>query len=271
MEGPDREMVIVDRFIRTRPEVTCERQMADASLQNTYWRLDVVDGMDFPSDLATREPHLMLERTDGNNYRATVGCNRMRGAYTLDGAQVSFLPAASTMMACPEPLDTLERQFSLADGTVGVLEDGSPAFPDLVLGTWTCDGYFVGEGGNATTGVWIISRQTFVFNDGATVVTHGTEIADIGQPNLRPVTGATGDFADIGGGLIQTTLGFNDFWGLSATYVFESPKMDTAKPRDATFHIDGYRSAPVDEDDHLEWDSGAPVGPIFEDRMTPST
>ncbi len=115
---------------------------------------------------------------------------------------------------------------TLADGTVGVLEDGSPAFPELVLGTWTCDGYFVGEGGNATTGVWIISRQTFAFNEGATIVTQGTEIADIGEPNLRPVTGATGDFAEIEGGLIQTTLGFNDFWGLSATYTFENTDLD---------------------------------------------
>ncbi len=114
MEGPDREMVIVDRFIRTRPEVTCERQMVDASLQNTYWRLDVLEGAGFPADLKTRDPHLMLETTDGSNYRATVGCNQMRGAYTLDGEQLSFSSAASTMMACPEPLDALERQFRLA-------------------------------------------------------------------------------------------------------------------------------------------------------------
>ncbi|MDP5219848.1 hypothetical protein Q5Y75_21745 [Ruegeria sp. 2205SS24-7] len=160
---------------------------------------------------------------------------------------------------------------TLADGTVGVLEDGSPTFPDLVLGTWTCDGYFVGEGGNATTGVWIISRQTFAFKDGATLVTQGTEIADIGQPNLRPVTGATGDFSDIDGGLIQTTLGFNDFWGLSATYAFEAHEMDAAKAKDAAFSTEGYQSITGNEDDHLEWDSGAPVGPIFGKRLIPST
>lgn len=159
---------------------------------------------------------------------------------------------------------------TLADGTVGVLKDGSPAFPDLVLGTWTCDGYFVGEGGNATTGVWIISRQTFAFDDGATVVTQGTEIADIGQPNLRPVTGATGDYVEINGGLIQTTLGFTEFWGLSATYAFEAPVMNASPARDAAFYGDGYQAKPVDEDDHLEWDSGAPVGPIFDERSIPS-
>ncbi len=160
---------------------------------------------------------------------------------------------------------------TLADGIVGVLEDGSPVFPDLVLGTWTCDGYFVGQGGNATTGVWIISRQTFAFRDGATVVTQGTEIADIGLPNLRPVTGATGDFAGIEGGLIQTTLGFNDFWGLSATYEFEAIEMEAAKANDAAFQPDGYLAIPVDENDYLEWDSGAPVGPNFDVRTIPST
>ena len=160
---------------------------------------------------------------------------------------------------------------TLANGTVGVLEDGSPAFPDLVLGTWTCDGYFVGEGGNATTGVWIISRQTFAFDDGATVVTQGTEIADIGQPNLRPVTGATGDYAQVDGGLIQTTLGFTDFWGLSATYAFEAPAMDASPAQDAAFRSGGYQAMPMDEDDHLEWDSGFPVGPILDEGSIPST
>ena len=159
---------------------------------------------------------------------------------------------------------------TLADGAIGVLENGSPAFPDLVLGTWTCDGYFVGEGGNATTGVWVISRQTFAFNDGATVVTQGTEIADIGQPNLRPGTGATGDFTEVEGGLIQTTLGFNDFMGLSATYAFEAPAMDASPAQDAAYFGDDHKAMPMDEDNHLEWDSGVPVGPIFDERSIPS-
>lgn len=114
MEGPDREMVIVDRFIRTRPDVTCERQMADAELQNTYWRLNMLEGEVFPAEAAMREPHLMLETGDGSNYRATVGCNRMRGTYDINGDRLSFSPVASTMMACPEPLDRFERHLGLA-------------------------------------------------------------------------------------------------------------------------------------------------------------
>ncbi|MEM9426205.1 MAG: hypothetical protein AAGA06_05840 [Pseudomonadota bacterium] len=151
---------------------------------------------------------------------------------------------------------------TLADGTVGVLEDGSPAFPELVLGTWTCDGYFVGEGGNATTGVWVISRQVFAFNDGSTLVTQGTEIADIGTPNLRPVTGASGDFAGTDSGLIQTMLGFTDYWGLSATFKFEQPSQDGSVPQDTGFQMGN---------DPLEWDSGFPVGPVLDAPVVPST
>ncbi|WP_299609995.1 hypothetical protein [uncultured Tateyamaria sp.] len=146
---------------------------------------------------------------------------------------------------------------TLKDGTAGVLKDGSAAFPDLVLGTWTCDGYFVGEAGNATTGVWVISRQVFAFEDGDQIITQGTEIADIGQKNLRPITGATGDYAEIEGGLVQTTLGFNEFMAISATFEFERPIEDHAHRVDpaSSGHLPS-------EDDHLEWDSGFPVGPV---------
>ncbi|MBW4709055.1 hypothetical protein KX928_14790 [Roseobacter sp. YSTF-M11] len=102
--------------------------------------------------------------------------------------------------------------------TAGVLPDGSPAFPDLVLGTWTCDGYFVGEAGNATTGVWVISRQVFDFKDGDMIVTQGSEIADIGVENARPITGATGDFAGVDAPLVQTLLGFNEHMAINATF-----------------------------------------------------
>lgn len=138
---------------------------------------------------------------------------------------------------------------TMENGTLGVLKDGSPAFPDLVLGTWTCDGYFVGEAGNATTGVWVISRQVFAFDDGDQVITQGTEIADIGKENMRPITGATGDYADIEGGLVQTTLGFNEFMAISATFEFENPIYGQTPHDDAAW-----------EDDQLEWDSGVPVG-----------
>lgn len=107
---------------------------------------------------------------------------------------------------------------TLSAGTVGVNADGSPAFPELVLGTWTCDGYFVGEGGNASTGVWVISRQVFAFEDGDTLISQGTEIADAGVPNLRPITGGTGAYDNVEGDLYQTLLGLNEHMAVNVSF-----------------------------------------------------
>lgn len=162
---------------------------------------------------------------------------------------------------------------TLQAGTTGVLEDGSPAFPDLVLGTWTCDGYFVGEGANAVTGVWIISRQVFAFEDGDTIITQGTEVVDAGVENLRPVTGATGDYAGLDGPMVQTLLGFSEQMTVNATFRLVDADTDHAHAapeasvrKEATSGL-----AAVNEDDPFEWDSGVPVGPIFDDITVSST
>lgn len=110
-EGRAGQVLAVDRFIRTRPGISCERQMADASLRNTYWRLDQLNGADFPEDAARQEPHMVLETGDSPAYRATLRCNGMRGGVALVGDTITFSPAISTMMACGPLLDDAERQF----------------------------------------------------------------------------------------------------------------------------------------------------------------
>ena len=116
--GSDRDTLVVDRFIRTRPGITCERQMADAELVNTYWRLDSLEGEPFPKGVGKKEAHILLETGDDGAYRATVGCNSVRGSYTLDGDMLAFGGGAMTMMACPDPLDRLERQLTAMLGEV---------------------------------------------------------------------------------------------------------------------------------------------------------
>ena len=130
MEGPDRDMLIVDRFIRTRPAVTCERQRADAELVNTYWRLDILEGEAVPRETGRREAHLLLETGEDGMYRATVGCNTIRGTYAITDGALSFGGGAMTMMACPPPLDKLERQFN---ATLAVVSDFSIEGETLVL------------------------------------------------------------------------------------------------------------------------------------------
>jgi hypothetical protein len=110
---------------------------------------------------------------------------------------------------------------TLQPGVDGVNEDGSPAFPDLVLGTWTCDGFMVGPAMKAETGVFLISRQTIVLNDGDMLVSDGPEIIDENVDLQRAISGATGGFAGHDGDIGQTFLGWGTFMGLRATFALE--------------------------------------------------
>lgn len=111
MEGSGTEpTAVVRRFINVWPGETCERNLADASLTNTYWRIVRLAGEKVGPVEGHREPHLLLATE--SRFRATVGCNQIVGGYDLDGGALKFGAAASTMMACPPPLDELERRLA---------------------------------------------------------------------------------------------------------------------------------------------------------------
>jgi copper homeostasis protein (lipoprotein) len=112
MEGPDRRALVVKRFIKTRPGITCERQRANAGLTNTYWRIDRLENLDVVTLPDRREPHILLRQSDGKRFSATVGCNSFAGSYESDGSKLTFGPTAATMMACPPPLDGHERRLA---------------------------------------------------------------------------------------------------------------------------------------------------------------
>lgn len=100
----------------------------------------------------------------------------------------------------------------------GVNADGSPEFPDQLIGEWICEGYMINDAGHATGGVWVFSTQFFQFSDvpGAeTVVTTGYELADAGVAISRAITGGTGKYIDVRGDSEQTLLGLNVTDGVS--------------------------------------------------------
>ena len=103
---------------------------------------------------------------------------------------------------------------TLDGGVEGTNPDGTPAFPDLVIGTWTCDGYMVGDGMHTTTGDIVITRQIYQFKDGDILISQGAELADAGVPVTRAITGGTGDYADVGAELTQVLLGMSDGFGV---------------------------------------------------------
>jgi heat shock protein HslJ len=76
-----------------------ETPRPDRTLTNTYWKLTELNGAAVTVLPKQREPHMILQSA-GNRLAGSGGCNRMMGAYTLDGPSVSFGQVASTMMAC---------------------------------------------------------------------------------------------------------------------------------------------------------------------------
>jgi heat shock protein HslJ len=78
---------------------------AGASLPGHHWQLTDAKGADgkrIDGLFVRAESPVQLDFADG---RVSVSntCNRMGGAYTLAGDQLTFSPLASTMMACPDP------------------------------------------------------------------------------------------------------------------------------------------------------------------------
>jgi hypothetical protein len=103
-------------------------------------------------------------------------------------------------------------------GSNGALASGEPEFPDLVIGEWYCYGSLVGEGAHATTGVWVVSTQIYKFYEeygGATIITNGVELADIGLEAARAVVGGTAAFSTARGEQMQTLLGFTETMGVN--------------------------------------------------------
>lgn len=97
----------------------------------------------------------------------------------------------------------------------GVNPDGSPEFPDEVIGEWSCTGYFIGEGAHATEGAWVFTTQLFAFGDNPdngdeTIVVTGYEGVEVGSIVTGAITGGTGGYATAVGGADQELLGINN-------------------------------------------------------------
>lgn len=104
------------------------------------------------------------------------------------------------------------------NGSNGALADGSPEFPDLVIGEWTCYGWMIADGGHTETGRWVVSTQIYQFDeefDNAMIVTDGFEMVDLNVPIARTVTGGTGRFLGAVGEQEQTLLGFTEQSGVN--------------------------------------------------------
>lgn len=90
-----------------------EPPAADAELLNTYWKILSLAGVPASVEPGKREPHVILRSSGGrDSWSATVGCNQMSGNLSVTGDRIEFKSGISTLMACPPPLDALEKALS---------------------------------------------------------------------------------------------------------------------------------------------------------------
>ena len=77
-------------------------------IEGTYWKATELDGTPTPPQDPEREAHLVFQsgRLSGSD-----GCNRLTGAYELEGDAVTFSQMAATGMACIGPAAEIERAF----------------------------------------------------------------------------------------------------------------------------------------------------------------
>jgi hypothetical protein len=136
--------------------------------------------------------------------------------YILDLAEGQTLPLRGTTFITEGYLyeeGTLTCSEGACDGVVYDAEGvPSPEFPDAVVGMWTCYGTTLEEGA-VTSGPNVASTQLYELGEtpGAdTVVSTGVELADVGVPIQRAITGGTGEHAGANGVQTQTVLGFNN-------------------------------------------------------------
>ncbi len=101
--------------------------------------------------------------------------------------------------------------YGTLNSTNGVNADGTPEFPELVIGRWTCRGWHVGNGAQTVEGPIVATTQIFDLGRKAgnrTIVTDGFELAEVNVRIKRAITGGTGKYAGAEGEQVQVLLGF---------------------------------------------------------------
>jgi heat shock protein HslJ len=96
---------------------------SEFSLEGPIWQLTTY--VDQSGALAPAEAEATIRFQDGQAGGST-GCNRFFASYTIDGNQLTFSQAGSTMMACPEPAMSQEQAFLTNIGLVASYEIVGP-------------------------------------------------------------------------------------------------------------------------------------------------
>jgi hypothetical protein len=107
------------------------------------------------------------------------------------------------------------------DNTDGINPDGSPEFPDKVVGTWNCRGWIYGDIMNEDGLPTAVTTQIFQLGEKyshQTIISEGFEFMAPGSVFSRAITGGTGDYQGASGQQTQEILGINEFMGMAMRF-----------------------------------------------------
>ena len=111
-DGQEREVLVVEDFSYFWPGETCGRWIPIAELEDSYWKLVILDDRPVIVRPGEREPYLSLA-SDGGKVSGFGGCNQFHGSYEIVERDLKFSPMAMTQMMCPQGMER-EQAFARA-------------------------------------------------------------------------------------------------------------------------------------------------------------
>jgi copper homeostasis protein (lipoprotein) len=90
-------------------EIEAGHSRGNVALEDTTWRVTRLNDKDVVTKENQHAPYIVLASSE-HRASGSGGCNRINGTYTVDKQTIHFGPMASTMMACPDGMDT-EKDF----------------------------------------------------------------------------------------------------------------------------------------------------------------
>jgi hypothetical protein len=113
------------------------------------------------------------------------------------------------------------------DGSDGVNPDGSPTFPDKVIGEWSCWGYHIRDAGRTVSEPAVVTNQIFQFGPtygDQMVVSTGYELVQPNKMFKRAITGGTGMYEVGSGEQQQVFLGWTPYNSIKIRVTFKLDK-----------------------------------------------
>lgn len=168
-----------------------------------------------PATMAFDDVIAQIEAEDGV-LRFDVAEDGTRFVWAGDPERVDGMPAGSTPYVTQ---GYIYPEGTLSEGN-GANADGSPEFPEKVIGQWSCWGWHLAASDHAESAPWL-TTHLFNFGDAygqASLISEGYGIDEIGVALERVVSGGTGPYAGATGVQRETNLGFNSSNGMNFRY-----------------------------------------------------